>query len=214
MREWLRLNWHHMLFAATASGVLALAGFLVWAGLDPVWQPRFAQFPPVIGALLGPFLGLMAILLGALYNAKLNRDRDDWLREQEAQSLAAALHAEMLASLMILEHMLDTVKNHGRKGGGGLPDDYDAARNVWTLKMPVFKANLARLGILGGTLDSNVMLLVQRMETQSAMSIYNLYMVKDHKSACEDAIVHVEQTIKVIKKTAEALRKYAQVPPT
>ena len=35
MREWLRLYWHHALFAITAIGVLGLAGFLVWAGLDP-----------------------------------------------------------------------------------------------------------------------------------------------------------------------------------
>jgi hypothetical protein len=48
-----------------------------------------------IGSLTGSALGLVALLVGALYNARLNRQRDDRLREVEARGLAAALRAEL-----------------------------------------------------------------------------------------------------------------------
>ena len=49
-----------------------------------------------LGALGGAFGGLIAILLGALYNAKLNRERDTRLRNQEIQGLCRAFAAELL----------------------------------------------------------------------------------------------------------------------
>lgn len=48
-----------------------------------------------LGALVGAAAGLGAILSGALYNAHLNRKRDDRLRETEARNLASALAAEI-----------------------------------------------------------------------------------------------------------------------
>ncbi|ROT44998.1 hypothetical protein [Pusillimonas sp. NJUB218] len=48
-----------------------------------------------VGALLGSLIGLIAILLGALYNAKLTRKRDDKIMNDEAKSIAAAIGAEM-----------------------------------------------------------------------------------------------------------------------
>ncbi len=49
------------------------------------------------GAFLGSLVGLVAILLGAMRNAQLNRQRDDRLRKQEQRALAAALRGELLA---------------------------------------------------------------------------------------------------------------------
>lgn len=46
--------------------------------------------------LLGSFLGLIAILVGALFNAHLNRMRDDRLRAEEANSVLAALYGEII----------------------------------------------------------------------------------------------------------------------
>ena len=45
---------------------------------------------------IGAFFGLIAILAGALYNAKLNRDRDKELREEEARAVATMICREML----------------------------------------------------------------------------------------------------------------------
>ena len=44
-----------------------------------------------IGAFTGAIGGLIAILMGALYNARLNRKRDDRLRMQDANVLRIAL---------------------------------------------------------------------------------------------------------------------------
>ena len=52
-----------------------------------------------IGSLTGAVVGLLALLAGAMFNAHLNRRRDDRLRRAETRSTASALRAE-LSSLM------------------------------------------------------------------------------------------------------------------
>jgi hypothetical protein len=51
-------------------------------------QPGAATF---LGALAGSLFGLLAILAGAMFNAHLNRKRDDRLREEEREALSNAL---------------------------------------------------------------------------------------------------------------------------
>jgi len=65
--------------------------FLNWLGALPQGSASF------IGTLTGSFLGLVALLLGALFNAHLNRRRDDALRSADRLAVASALHAELLA---------------------------------------------------------------------------------------------------------------------
>ena len=48
-----------------------------------------------IGSLTGSAIGLIALLIGALFNAHLNRRRDDRLREIDTRGLAVALLAEL-----------------------------------------------------------------------------------------------------------------------
>jgi len=48
-----------------------------------------------IGSLTGSAIGLIALLIGALFNAHLNRKRDDRLREVDARGVAVALQAEL-----------------------------------------------------------------------------------------------------------------------
>jgi hypothetical protein len=63
--------------------------FWEWLGSLP---PSSASF---VGSLTGAAFGLAAIILGALFNAHLNRRRDDRLRKIEARTLAVALKAEL-----------------------------------------------------------------------------------------------------------------------
>jgi hypothetical protein len=63
--------------------------FLNWFGALP---PASAGF---LGTLTGSGLGLIALLIGALFNAWLNRKRDDRLRKHERRAVAAALRAEL-----------------------------------------------------------------------------------------------------------------------
>lgn len=48
-----------------------------------------------LGSFTGAVVGLVAILLGALYNAHLNRKRDDRVRLQDATAIAIALREEL-----------------------------------------------------------------------------------------------------------------------
>lgn len=58
-----------------------------------------ATLPPgsasFVGTLTGSTLGLFALLGGALFNARLNRKRDDTLREADRVATATAIHAEL-----------------------------------------------------------------------------------------------------------------------
>lgn len=51
--------------------------------------------PVWFGEALGSAIGLVAILLGALYNAWLTRHRDDRIMSDEAKAIASAIGAEM-----------------------------------------------------------------------------------------------------------------------
>jgi hypothetical protein len=51
--------------------------------------------PTVVGAVIGSLLGFLTLVLGALFNAHLNRVRDDNLRKVETRAVAAAIRAEL-----------------------------------------------------------------------------------------------------------------------
>jgi hypothetical protein len=51
--------------------------------------------PVVIGAFTGSAIGLVALMLGALFNAHLSRKRDDNLRRVETRAVASAIRAEL-----------------------------------------------------------------------------------------------------------------------
>jgi hypothetical protein len=73
----------------------------MWGWLDNL-SSGAATF---LGALTGAGVGLIAILLGAMYNARLNRKRDDRLRAKDADSLAVALREELqLVHAALLEN--------------------------------------------------------------------------------------------------------------
>jgi hypothetical protein len=66
------------------------AEFWDWLAKLPAGSASF------VGTLTGSSLGLVALLLGALFNAHLNRRRDDALRNADKLAVASALHAELV----------------------------------------------------------------------------------------------------------------------
>jgi hypothetical protein len=70
-------------------GGVMFKDFWGWLATLP---PGSASF---VGTLTGSSLGLVAILIGALFNAHLNRRRDDALRDANRVALASALYAEL-----------------------------------------------------------------------------------------------------------------------
>jgi len=81
-----------------------LSTFWEWLQAAPQGQATF------VGALTGSFLGLVALLLGALFNACLNRKRDDRLRREDQRAVASALRAELEGLQRTLKHQTETVR--------------------------------------------------------------------------------------------------------
>src|SRR4051812_13760349 len=70
-----------------------------------------------VGTVTGSALGLFALLLGALFNAHLNRRRDDRLREQEKRGIVTALTAELRGLQRTLAENADRLEKGPPNGG-------------------------------------------------------------------------------------------------
>lgn len=95
-----------------------------------------------VGTLTGSALGLIALLLGALYNAHLNRRRDDRLRRIDRKIIAVALHAELSSiEKTLLGNVEHLVENPPEEYGGFLVPDVMHSSLV-------FKDMLPKIGLL------------------------------------------------------------------
>src|SRR6476469_2052510 len=73
-------------------------------GLASVFWSWLAETSPGQSTFLGSLIGFLALLLGALFNAHLNRRRDDFLQRQDRKVVASALLAELVG----LRHSLQS----------------------------------------------------------------------------------------------------------
>jgi hypothetical protein len=128
-----------------------------------------------VGSATGSAIGLIALLLGALFNAHLNRRRDDRIRKEDARKLATALRAELSGLLATLEANTKMLKEQPPEAGGGLltPDLGQSVRimphlldkigllDVATLRAViesylVIEQYAQKLVLVGGTLVENM----------------------------------------------------------
>lgn len=167
-----------------------------------------------LGPYYGALFGLLTILAGALYNAELNRRRDDWLHEHDVRSLAAALRAEMLASGEHLELVGEHIRNiielrkNGKKGSAARSPMIEQFERLWIPRFPVFHANLARLGILGADRDYDVIRAVIEVDMQMT-AIVNLRL--DGEALVERVRLTTELAL-WLRAIAEDLRVRAKLP--
>lgn len=63
----------------------------------------------LIGSFAGSIFSIGALILGALFNFKLNRNRDALLRAEEADAVAAALYGEIILMRMELAQTANIV---------------------------------------------------------------------------------------------------------
>lgn len=93
-----------------------------------------------IGALVGSAIGFIALVAGALFNAKLNRSRDDRLRRLGTRAMAAALRAK-----------LASVETTLRENAAGLrrkvPQDFVIPDLAHSVRM--FPGLVQNIGLLG-----------------------------------------------------------------
>ncbi len=105
--------------------------------------PTQASF---VGSVIGPAIGLIALLLGALFNGYLNRRRDERLRRQNMAGIAAALYGELDS---IRESLLRNSKMaENPKGGMLIGPDLEHSVTVWkklVSEVQLFDADTVRV---------------------------------------------------------------------
>jgi hypothetical protein len=92
-----------------------LSEFFDWLSRQPVGTASF------LGTLAGSALGFCALIAGALFNAYLNRRRDDRLRWQDRTALATALSAELQLVREILLENCNTLRDPSQGEGFFVP---------------------------------------------------------------------------------------------
>jgi hypothetical protein len=135
--EWTSLNFSAALSCDDGTNEM-FTGFWTW----------FATLPPnggsFLGSLTGSGLGLIALLLGALFNAHLNRRRDDRLRKEDARAAVSALAAELAGIKQTLIRNADSLDKPD--GDFVVPDIAHSVRIMPTLlpKFGLLDVELAR----------------------------------------------------------------------
>jgi gas vesicle protein len=120
-----------------------------------------------VGALTGSFLGLVALLLGALFNGRLNRKRDDRLRREDQRAVASALRAELEGVQRVLKHQAETMRQ----------EDYakpDEEINVPDLgqSIRIMPEAISKLGLLDGKTIGAVVTAYEMAEEYSAKLLF------------------------------------------
>lgn len=134
-----------LLVAAAVLVVLfaVLVGAVAITATVPQWLSGSSEGAGTfLGSLAGALFGLVAILAGALFNAKLNRQRDNLLRNHDQKALAAILYGELVQMRFRVAWRWYSLQGAARTGEKRAPWD-------WTLpKREIFEANLAKLYLL------------------------------------------------------------------
>jgi hypothetical protein len=106
--------------------------------LTEFWK-WFAELPPssasFLGTLTGSGLGLIALLIGALFNAHLNRKRDDRLRKEDARAVISALKAELSG---ISESLIRNADNLDKANSDFVVPDIAHSVRVMPVLLPKF----------------------------------------------------------------------------
>jgi len=108
-----------------------------------------------VGTLTGSSLGLFALLVGALFNAHLNRKRDDELRKKEARALAVALRAELAGKS---RNLRDNAKRLEEQKGEGYLLVPDLAQSVRIMPSLTDKLGLLDEETIVAVLDAYVVM--------------------------------------------------------
>jgi hypothetical protein len=113
-----------------------------------------------IGALTGSLVGLVALLIGALFNAHLGRKRDDRLRAEETRAIAAAIRAELAGLVRKLEEPFSEISS--ATYGDGKTEKRstiwipDIARRVKLMPEMLPKLGVLDVETIGAVIDAQI----------------------------------------------------------
>jgi hypothetical protein len=150
--------------AATAAGHEARLALDAGNGMSdmPEWALSFWQWlqtasqgqASFVGTLMGSFFGLVALLLGALFNAWLNRRRDDRLRREDQQTVATALRAELEGLHRSLKENAETLRQEDYVKADQQITVPDLAQSIRIMPMVVSKLGLLDGKIIGAVITA------------------------------------------------------------
>lgn len=160
---------------------------------DRTWIDTAKDWQSGIGATLG----LIAILLGALFNAGLNRRRDKALRREESQAIATALAAEVEANIIILKNMEKKAVSLVKRSKISTQDVYEY--RYWVMRPPMkdtFRSVGEQIGLLPITLVKRVVAFYVMLETgnERFVDVETKNMEKTKNQDVEDLGYTVDRT--------------------
>ena len=110
------------------------------AGLIAWLQGLQGGAATAVGALTGSAIGFIALVAGALFNAKLNRERDDRLLRIETRAVAAAMRAELASIETTLRENAEGLRRN-------TPQAFVVPDIAHSVRM--FPAFVTKIGLLG-----------------------------------------------------------------
>lgn len=172
--------------------------------------------PAIFSGAVTFLFGLLALIIGALVNAELNRKRDDRLRGEEAKAVAAGLYGEILLLRAEIARAANIVgQTHLEEGRANstLKFDRHLLERI-TLNDPIlYRALAPRLGLLA----PNVVLAVTKFHAdyekarnwlprlaeneQRAFTFGSTYMLRPARDAVLDikpALRLIERDLKIV----------------
>jgi hypothetical protein len=165
-----------------------------------------------VGSVTGSSLGLLALVVGALYNAHLNRERDDRLRREERRGIAVAIKAELMGTIRTLDGNSKTWEGV-LAGHFAIPD---VSHSIKVMPRVVEKLGLFDVETARQVMDA-YSIIDQYLDRLISLGAANLTTVPEHRRAvvlpadkARAAIYLNGTTADVIREGIAAIDKYAR----
>lgn len=117
---------------------------------------------------IGALFGLVVIIVGAMYNARLNRKRDALLRSQEAIAVASALYGEIVIIRQAVARMANAVGrrfiDHGVGARRDEPFDRDFIEDITLPPLRLYPLLAEKVGILPSNIALEIVRFYARVE--------------------------------------------------
>ncbi len=175
------------------------------------WAEFYTELKGWQGAI-GSVLGFLALIAGALFNYRLNRRRDERLRNEEIAAIVSALYGEIVILRRSVARMANAVGDryfrHGIHGNG--PIDHHFIEQFALPKPKLYPALANKVGMLQSHLALEVVLFYSRVE-EAELWLPRLqenderpftYGVKYVLDPAIDAVIGVTPALRIIENIA------------
>ena len=176
-----------------------------------MWSTIYPELKGWQGAI-GSLLGFAALIVGALFNFRLNRKRDERLRSEEMVAIASALYTEVVLMRQSVARAANAVAaayfRHGFRGGE--PFDKHFVDQFALPEIKLFPSLSNKVGLLPSSLAIEIVRFYSRLEEvrtwlprladdDTRPYSYNVLYVLD---PAIDAVVQVAPALALIEKLA------------